>query len=176
MKLFSPARRRILLCGLLAATLQPALAADPPIERWLDLTPPGWNPYAKMNPLLFGRIQDGSLEAVAAMEQVREALDNAPTVEELRGRTTRLPGYVVPLQSTRDGVSEFLLVPYFGACIHTPPPPANQIVFVHLKAPVKSLKTMDAVRVVGKLALDRQHTGMGASGYRIDDAVIERLR
>lgn len=176
MKMLSLPRRRLLLCALCVATLAPAVAADPPIERWLDLTPPGWNPYAKMNPLLFGRIQDGTPEAVAAMEQVREALDNAPTVEALQGRAARLPGYVVPLHSTRDGISSFLLVPYFGACIHTPPPPANQIVFVQLKKPSKSLRSMDAVRVVGQLALDRQQTGMGASGYRIDEAVIEQLR
>lgn len=169
--------RRHALCALFAVLASGAPAADlPPVERWLDLTPPGWNPYAKMNPLLFGRIQDGSPEAVAAMEQVREALDNAPTVDELQGRAVRLPGYVVPLQSSRDGVSTFLLVPYFGACIHTPPPPANQIVVVHLKAPSKTLKTMDPVRVIGRLSLDRQHTGMGASGYRIDDATVERLR
>jgi hypothetical protein len=171
-----PVTRRAL--GALLTTLAAAAYAadDAPIERWLDLTPPGWNPFAKMNPLLFGRIQDGSPEAVAAMEQVREALDNAPTVEALAGRAARLPGYVVPLQSGRDGVSNFLLVPYFGACIHTPPPPANQIVLVTLKTPSKALKTMDTVRVVGRLSLDRQQTGMGASGYRIDEAVIERLR
>lgn len=177
MKPFSPWTRRSLLGALLASAWPAAVSADPaPIERWLDLTPPGWNPYAKMDPLLFGRIQDGTPEAVAAMEQVREALDNAPTLDALQGRAARLPGYVVPLHSTRDGVSDFLLVPYFGACIHTPPPPANQIVYVKLKSPAKTLRTMDAVRVVGRLALDRQQTGMGASGYRIDEAVIERLR
>lgn len=169
--------RRALLLGLLAAGALRTHAADAPtIERWLDLTPPGWNPYAKFNPLLFGRIQDGSPEAVAAMEKIREALDNAPTVDELQGRKARLAGYVVPLQSTQDGVTEFLLVPYFGACIHTPPPPANQMVMVRLKAPAKALRSMDAVRVSGALILDRAHTGQGASGYRIDDATFERFR
>ena len=96
-----PVTRRAL--GVLLTILAAGVGAadDAPIERWLDLTPPGWNPFAKMNPLLFGRIQDGSPEAVAAMEQVREALDNAPTVEALAGRAARLPGYVVPLQSGR---------------------------------------------------------------------------
>ncbi|MFN3303628.1 MAG: DUF3299 domain-containing protein [Roseateles sp.] len=167
-------RRRALLALLVTAPL--AYGEDAPVDRWLDLTPPGWNPYAKLNPMLFGRIQDGSPEAVAAMEEMREALDNAPTVDALQGRAARLPGYVVPLQSSKEGVSDFLLVPYFGACIHTPPPPANQIVYVRLKTPSKSLKSMDTVRVIGKLDLDRQHTGMGASGYRIDQATIERLR
>ncbi|PTT78107.1 DUF3299 domain-containing protein [Pelomonas sp. HMWF004] len=166
--------RRAVLALLLATTA--AAAQDAPIERWLDLTPPGWNPYAKMNPLLFGRLQDGTPEAVEAMQKIREALDAAPTVAELAGRQARLPGFVVPLQSTSDGVSEFLLVPYFGACIHTPPPPANQIVFVHLKTPQKGLKTMDAVRVIGRLSLVRQGNAAGESGYRIDDAALQRLR
>lgn len=169
-------RRRCL--GLLLAGLSPVgfAANEPPIERWLDLTPPGWNPYAKMNPHLFGRMEDGTPEAAAAMQQIREALDNAPAVETLAGRAVRLPGYVVPLQSGREGLKEFLLVPYFGACIHTPPPPANQIVVVRLKSAAKSLRSMDAIRVAGRLSLERQYTGMGAAAYRVDDAAFERLR
>jgi hypothetical protein len=169
-----PDRRRLALALLLATTV--ARADEAPVERWLDLTPPGWNPYAKLNPLLFGRIQDGSPEAVEAMERMREALDAAPTVPELEGRLARLPGYVVPLQSTKEGLSEFLLVPYFGACIHTPPPPANQIIYVRLKSPQKSLRSMDAVRVLGRLRQARQGTASGESGYRIDYAEIQRLR
>jgi hypothetical protein len=121
-------------------------------------------------------MEDGTPEAAAAMQQIREALDSAPAVESLAGRAVRLPGYVVPLQSGREGLREFLLVPYFGACIHTPPPPANQIVFVRLKAATKSLRSMDAIRVAGRLSLDRQYTGMGAAAYRVDEAAFERLR
>lgn len=167
-------RRRVLLALLATAPL--AHSEDAPVDRWLDLTPPGWNPYAKLNPLLFGRIQDGTPESVEAMQRIREALDAAPTVPELEGRLAKLPGYVVPLQSTKDGLSEFLLVPYFGACIHTPPPPANQIIVVRLKSANKTLRTMDAIRVSGRLHLVRQGTASGESGYRIDDAEIQRLR
>jgi uncharacterized protein len=52
--------------------------------------------------------------------------------KSLEGATVRLPGFIVPLEGVKDGsVSEFLLVPYFGSCIHVPPPPPNQIVYVH---------------------------------------------
>src|SRR5690606_31134482 len=55
----------------------------------------------------------------------------APVVTELDGRHIRLPGYIVPLGITEAmEVEEFLLVPWFGACIHVPPPPSNQIVHV----------------------------------------------
>ncbi len=52
--------------------------------------------------------------------------------KSLDGATVRLPGFIVPLEGVKSGdVSEFLLVPYFGSCIHVPPPPPNQIVYVH---------------------------------------------
>src|ERR1700742_1362770 len=52
--------------------------------------------------------------------------------KSLEGATVRLPGFIVPLEAVKSGdVSEFLLVPYFGSCIHVPPPPPNQIVYVH---------------------------------------------
>ncbi|MGI9317742.1 MAG: DUF3299 domain-containing protein [bacterium] len=50
--------------------------------------------------------------------------------QELDGKPVRIPGYLLPLEFDGDKVSEFLLVPYVGACIHTPPPPPNQIVHV----------------------------------------------
>jgi|CXWL01.1.fsa_nt_gi hypothetical protein len=63
-------------------------------------------------------------------------------VKSLNGQFVKLPGYLVPLESDEGGMlSEFLLVPYFGACIHVPPPPPNQIVYVKLKKPF-NLKSM----------------------------------
>ena len=64
------------------------------------------------------------------MRQMRELWDNAPTNPKMDGARVRLPGYVVPLEEVKGELKEFLLVPYFGACIHSPPPPANQIVHV----------------------------------------------
>ena len=50
--------------------------------------------------------------------------------KELVGKPVRIPGYLLPLEYDGDKVVEFFLVPYVGACIHTPPPPPNQIVHV----------------------------------------------
>ncbi len=44
----------------------------------------------------------------------------------------KIPGYLLPLEFKDQTVTEFLLVPYVGACIHTPPPPPNQIVHVSI--------------------------------------------
>lgn len=54
------------------------------------------------------------------------------TNAELNGKKIRLPGYLLPLEFEDKKVTEFLLVPWIGACIHTPPPPPNQIVHVKL--------------------------------------------
>jgi hypothetical protein len=53
-------------------------------------------------------------------------------VEELNGQRVRIPGYLLPLEVSATKVTEFLLVPYIGACIHVPPPPPNQIVHVKI--------------------------------------------
>ena len=58
--------------------------------------------------------------------------------ETLDGKSVRIPGYLLPLEFDEDRVVEFLLVPYVGACIHTPPPPPNQIVYVKTAEPYSS--------------------------------------
>jgi hypothetical protein len=65
-------------------------------------------------------------------------------------------------------------VPYFGACIHSPPPPANQIVHVSGARAPKGLRAMDAVWVTGVLKAQRLDSAMGVSGYQIQGAQVER--
>ena len=72
-------------------------------------------------------------------------------VPELNGKNIRMPGYVLPLEYEGDVVKEFLLVPYVGACIHTPPPPENQIVYVKLDQGVKISKMYEPVWATGLL-------------------------
>ena len=143
---------------------------------WSQLVPPGWDPMKRFRDLNLGRMSDNSPRMAALMADLRDELDNAPLVEALQDDAVRLPGYVVPLQTDKDGVREFLLVPYFGACIHMPPPPANQIVLVKLAQPAKQLRAMDTVWASGVLRLDRQPSDMGVSGYRLDAARVEAYR
>jgi hypothetical protein len=70
-------------------------------------------------------------------------------------------------------VKEFLLVPYFGACIHSPPPPANQIVHVVPAKAAQGLRAMDVVWVIGRLQARRQDSYMGRSGYHMEAAKLE---
>lgn len=142
--------------------------------RWEDLMPKDWDPYKDMRSLGQGNIVDGSPQALQRMRELRQIWDNAPTNKALDGQAIKLPGYVVPLEGTKEGMKEFLLVPYFGACIHSPPPPANQIIHVVSAKPVKGFSAMDTVWVTGTLSLARQESEMGVSGYRLAAASVAR--
>lgn len=176
--------RRRMLAAVAALALLPTLvlaqapgkasvAAGPTSHRtidWEELTPKGWDPMKDLRDLKAGGapMSDADPRAEAMLKRLREAWANAPTNNALDGAAVRLPGYLVPLEDTPAGMKEFLLVPYFGACIHTPPPPANQIVHVFSQTPARGLRSMDAVWVSGTLKLSRTDTGMGVSGYRMD--------
>ncbi|WP_037481649.1 DUF3299 domain-containing protein [Sphaerotilus natans] len=175
--------------AMLLATLPAARATEPkPIAaaksakaaavrqlKWEEMVPAGWDPAAKLrNRGDLSRIQDGDPKADALLREVREIWDAAPTRPELNGQKVRLPGYLVPLEGQAGEWKEFLLVPYFGACIHSPPPPANQIVHVKAAIPAKGLRSMDTVWITGTMRTERRDTDMGVSGYTVDGAVVEK--
>ncbi|MFM8346249.1 MAG: DUF3299 domain-containing protein [Betaproteobacteria bacterium] len=139
---------------------------------WEELVPKDWDPMALFRDKPAALIREGSAAERELMREMREVWDKAPTRSELKGQRVRLPGYVVPLDMVGDKLQDFLLVPYFGACIHSPPPPANQIVHITLKRP-QALRTMDVVWVTGMMDIERQDTGMGVSGYAIQADAVE---
>jgi hypothetical protein len=143
---------------------------------WLQLVPADWKPQERLDARKAALLQDGDALAKEMMRELREILDTAPTVAALDGDAVRMPGYVVALEQGKQGLTEFLLVPYYGACIHTPPPPANQIVHVVSRKPVKGFQTMSAVWVQGKLRTTRHTTSMGVSGYSMELARMEPYR
>jgi hypothetical protein len=172
-------RRRLIALALAApllATLGRAQGAGPaPKETsWEELMPKDWDPMKEFRAGDLGLVQEGSVKERNLMREMRELWDNAPTNPRMDGARVRLPGYVVPLEEVKGELKEFLLVPYFGACIHSPPPPANQIVHVVSAQPLKGWRTMDAVWVNGTLKAARTDSAMGTSGYSIADPVVER--
>lgn len=143
---------------------------------WDGLMPKNWDPMQSIKNLRLDKLKDGDPRAAEAMEKVREAWDHAPVEPKLNGKMIRIAGFVVPLEQVGTKVSEFLLVPYFGACIHVPPPPANQVIYVTTDKPVTLMSTMDAVWVNGELHTDQLQTQMGQSGYRMKANLIERYK
>jgi uncharacterized protein len=151
-----------------ASAPKPAAAAVRTLD-WEALIPPNWDPMQDLKGIDFDILSDADPRAIEALARLRKVWDEAPVNPGLTGQRVRLPGYVVPLEETRDGaLKEFLLVPYFGACIHSPPPPANQIVHVLVERPVKGVRSMDTVWVTGAMSVSRTDSYMGVSGYRID--------
>lgn len=172
-------RRRCLGLGLAllgAAASGPAAADGFDDIGWLALVPRDWKPQERIDRVKAQSLKDGDELAQLMMRELREVLDNAPIVPALDGRKVRLPGFVVPLESDAQGLREFLLVPYHGACIHTPPPPANQIVHVRSSRPLKDIRSMSAVWVRGTLRAERIDSGMGVSGYAMQLASAEAYR
>ncbi len=98
-----------------------------------------------------------------------EQQGSSRTVAELDGQQVRLPGYIVPLDTDAEGrLKEFFLVPYFGACIHVPPPPPNQIVLVRLAEPIPMTEIWDAFWVEGTMKVETQSNDMASSAYTLD--------
>jgi len=151
-----------------------AVAQEAKVIHWDDLMDVKWVKEIQAEMLALGRLgflKDGSPQADRAMTKLREKWDAAPVVEKYAGQRIKIAGYVVPLDANRDAQREFLLVPYFGACIHTPPPPANQIILVIPTSGSSGSKvpeSMSTVWVEGTLQITRTTTSQGVTGYQIN--------
>ena len=134
---------------------------------WEDLIPASWDPSADFKDMDLGNFNDADPRAISALKKLRTAWDNAPTNPLFNQKYVRIPGFVVPLDIENGKVGTFLLVPYFGGCLHTPPPPANQIIEVQLEQ-AQAIKTMEPVWVSGQLDSVRSQTELGTAGYRLN--------
>ena len=86
----------------------------------------------------------------------------------LAGKLVKIPGFTVPLEDWASSATEFLLVPYVGACIHTPPPPPNQLVYIQMDEGKRA--TMDGwnpVWVEGVLEIEMTQSVYGYVGFTI---------
>ena len=143
-------------------------AVDPSIEAelviWRDLMP------------------DEELDALRALNEgeadpslMGQFIGNSPienqsgtfnVVEDLDGVVARMPGYILPLDFAEHGQArEFLLLPFHGACVHYPPPPPNQIVYLRSIEPVRFASLWEPVWVEGRIHIERVDTDLAASAY-----------
>jgi hypothetical protein len=152
--------------------------------KWDQLVPPA--PPKPLKPFFAGRDDPGSAHDGAVGQQIPEGRwmsvprapigpppPPAPVVENLDGKRVRIGGYVVPLDFEATRVKEFLLVPFVGACIHVPPPPANQIVYVKAEKGFDVQGTFDAVSVTGTLTVTPAFTGLAEAGYTLTAETVE---
>ncbi len=145
---------------------------------WADLIPEDFvqpeNPFETMSQEEIDKLMDGSDESNARLEELKDAFFYAPVVEDLDGKRVKIAAYVTPLEfEDQNTASEFLLVPYLGACIHTPPPPANQIVHAMSPIAVEIRSMYEPVWATGTVRTETVESDLATSGYRLDVESVE---
>jgi hypothetical protein len=96
------------------------------------------------------------------------------TIGGLDGQKVQLAGYIVPLEADDKGnLTEFFLVPYYGACIHVPPPPPNQIVYVKLDTAIEPPEIWDPYSVKGVLHTRKTANDVAGSAYTLEKASVK---
>ena len=133
---------------------------------WDMLLPEGWSVEKVLENLNLDALGDNDPKAREAMKKIREMWDNAPANPKFDKRRVSIAGFVVPLDGEREKTREFLLVPYFGACIHAPAPPANQVIHVKVKAG-NTVTLSPASLISGTIRTVRADTKMAVTGYEM---------
>jgi len=159
--------RRTLIKTTLALTILPqvGLAETPREITWDDLIPPGV-PYSEI-------IGEGELDEQNDYWQPIFDENATKLNTALNNAHIKIPGFIIPIDISAEGVTSFVLVPYAGACIHVPPPPPNQLVFVSTKVPWPSERLWEAVWVTGTMQNQLQSTEVADTGYSLEADNIE---
>ncbi|MDX1452773.1 MAG: DUF3299 domain-containing protein [Oleiphilaceae bacterium] len=162
---------RLLCCVLIwYCAMSAAWAKDYQTTDWDALMPPDWVP--EFNEQEYAPDLSDEEDDAAWLSQFNSM--PAPTVPELNNQPLRIPGYVLPVKYDGSKVYEFLLVPYVGACIHVPPPPANQMVYVILDQPLEAAQLWEPVWASGIMKTEIADTKLATAGYKMLKATIER--
>lgn len=156
------------LCVLAMFAAMPSVADDATTVTWTKLLPPGWMPKPIDYKHYFAGMAKGGDPSVPQEE-------DAPVVLSLNKLHIRIPGYLVISAWDTDPISDVFLVPWMGSCIHTPPPPSNQVVLLHLDKPMKveDLWNSGPVWVTGVLSTNGTKTDVAAAGYSMKAEKLE---
>lgn len=159
---------RPLLATLFFALAMPLSAAEVRELTWSELVPADAPPQTVEPAPIHDLTQLADALAAESAPAAAQQSPAAPVVEALDGQAVKLPGYIVPLDVTDEGrVTEFLLVPYFGACIHVPPPPSNQIVHVTTELGVLLDALYQPFWIEGPLQVEQSSSELAEAGYQM---------
>lgn len=152
--------RRTLLAGMGGMSFFPqiAMAEDYIDLDWADLLPEG---QTSVPPMLQGLIDHESIP----LSSSQPASTGVRT--DWNGQIVRLPGFIVPIDYSGTGVTAFILVPFVGACVHVPPPPANQLVFVTTEKPYESAGLFEPITVTGMFGTASTSTQLADIAYAL---------
>jgi hypothetical protein len=142
--------------------------------EWDALIPDDYRPDKLMAEFQVEDMSDDDPRAAEFMSRLKELWDRAPVREDLDGVEIRLPGFVVPVEADEKETTGFLLVPYYGACVHVPPPPANQTVYVITEAGKGTRPELfDVIWVTGTMSIKRIENDVAEAGYTLYATQIE---
>jgi len=147
-----------------AIILSPGALADDFVDlMWDDLQPPV-------------KSLEEQLQSTDSLDTPPQFSPSGAVVPELNGKRIRIPGYVVPLDGDDDSLSELLFVPYFGACIHVPPPPPNQIIYINSDEDidVSKLDLYEPVWATGVLVTESLQHELAEVGYQMEIESLTR--
>ena len=147
--------------------------------EWLDLMPKKdldalLNPPDYISEMEEGAFEDEILTELRNMpkeisDPYQKALVSTEVIKEMDGQRIRIPGFVVPLEfGENKKVTQFFLVPYFGACIHVPPPPPNQIIFVTSKKGLAIKELYDPLWISGIISTSRIENDVALAAYKME--------
>ncbi len=141
--------------------------------NWDALIPEDWRPETLMDDIDIENLSDDDPRAQQLLDKLKALWSQAPVVPALEGQRVKLPGFVVPLEMDAKKIDQFLLVPYYGACIHVPPPPSNQTVHV-VTGEGKAFegRLFDVVWVTGTMRVERLSSELAEAGYRLENAAV----
>lgn len=153
----------VIVIMILVSMVPWSLADDYPTITWDQLLMPSSMDLSSQNEI-----------SPEILQSYMDAQDKRLPNPMLSGKNIAISGFVVPLEWDQDSnISEFLLVPYYGACIHVPPPPKNQILHVRLKEGLSGIQTMDNLTVLGTLNIDGNVSEYGESDYSLQAESVQ---
>ncbi len=159
-------RRQLITTALASAALpQTAMAKAATEITWDDLLAPGVA-YAEI-------IGEGEMDERNDVWRPIFDANGTKLNPILDGAYIKMPGFIIPIKLSDDGVTDFVLVPYVGACLHVPPPPPNQLVFVSSKTPWPNDDLWEAVWVTGLMTHELQSTEVAETGYALKADAME---
>ncbi len=136
--------------------------------EWDNLIPDDFQPEKLMEEFNLDEISDDDPRAEEFMAKLKELWDKAPVRQELDGQAVKIPGFVVPVEGDEKETTGFLLVPYYGACVHVPPPPANQTIYVVTEAGKGTKPNLfDVIWVSGTMSVQRIDNDVAEAGYTL---------
>ncbi len=144
--------------------------------KWLDLMPKK-DFYSLSNPPDYLMNTDEGSEGDEILDELRNlpksiqdeyqrALTSMEVIAKMNNKAIRIPGFIVPLEFNEEKkITQFFLVPYFGACIHLPPPPPNQIIFITYNKGISVKELLDPIWVSGTLQTSHHENEVALSAY-----------